>query len=87
MTITGAVIKNIIRKLLTGEDYRDDLNALIDAEFLQYIIEFFGRVVDAKLKDRKVAMHLATDVNGDGSVDVLDLVSVTEMFENTPTAP
>ena len=41
MTITGAVIKNIIRKLLAGEDYRAEIVALIDAEFLQYIIEFF----------------------------------------------
>ena len=52
MTITGVVIKNIIRKLLAGEDYRAEIVALIDAEFLQYIIEFFGRVVHTKLKNR-----------------------------------
>ncbi len=52
MTITGVVIKNIIRKLLAGEDYHAEIVALIDAEFLQYIIEFFGRVVHAKLKNR-----------------------------------
>ena len=52
MTITGVVIKNIIRKLLAGEDYRAEIVALIDAEFLQYIIEFFGHVVRTKLKNR-----------------------------------
>ena len=51
MIITGAVIKNIIRKLLAGEDYHAEIVALIDAEFLQYIIEFFGHVVHTKLKN------------------------------------
>ena len=56
MTITGVVIKNIIRKLLAAEDYRAEIVALIDAEFLQYVIEFFSRVVDAKLKNRSVTV-------------------------------
>ena len=56
MTITGIVIKNIIRKLLAGEDYRAEIVTLIDAEFLQYAIEFFSRVVDAKLKNRPVTI-------------------------------
>ena len=56
MTVTGAVIKNIIRKLLAGEDYRAEIVALIDAKFLQYVIEFFSRVVDAKLKNRSVTV-------------------------------
>ena len=56
MTITGAVIKNIIRKLLAGEDYRAEIVALLDATFLQYVIEFFGRVVDAKLKGHDVTV-------------------------------
>lgn len=54
MTLTGVVIKNIIRKLLAGEDYRAEVVALIDAEFLQYVIEFFRRVVDAKLRNESV---------------------------------
>lgn len=56
MTITGVVIKNIIRKLLAGEDYRVEVVALIDAEFLEYVIDFFRRVVDAKLKNRPVTI-------------------------------
>lgn len=56
MTITGVVIKNIIRKLLMAEDYRAEIVALIDAEFLQYVIEFFSRIIDAKLKNRSVTI-------------------------------
>jgi len=56
MTITGAVIKNMIRKLLAGEDYRAAIVAILDAEFLQYVIDFFGRVVEAKLKNDTVTV-------------------------------
>ncbi|MBI1801134.1 MAG: CfrBI family restriction endonuclease [Chloroflexi bacterium] len=56
MTLTDAVVKNIIRKLLTGEDYRGEIIALIDAEFLQYVIDFFRRIVDAKLKHKNVTI-------------------------------
>lgn len=50
MTITDQVAKNIIRKLLKGEDYRIEVVTLINAEFLQFAIDFFKRIVDAKLK-------------------------------------
>lgn len=56
MTLTGIVIKNIIRKLLSGEDYRAEIVALIDAEFLQYVIDFFKRIVEAKLKNESVTI-------------------------------
>ena len=54
MTIAGAVIKRIIRRLLAGQDYRAVIVEILDAEFLQYVIDFFGRVVDAKLKSQPV---------------------------------
>ena len=56
MTIPGVVIKKIIRRLLASEDYRVEIVKLIDDDFLQYVIKFFGRVVDAKLKDRPVTI-------------------------------
>lgn len=56
MTITGAVVKNIIRKLLTAEDYRSEVVALLNARFLEYVIDFFERVVSAKLKEKDVTV-------------------------------
>lgn len=53
MTLTEQVAKNIIRKLLKGEDYRIEIVALINAEFLQFAIGFFKRVVNAKLSSRE----------------------------------
>lgn len=51
MRITEQITKNIIRKLLKGEDYRIEIVTLIDAEFLQFAIDFFKKVVEAKLRN------------------------------------
>src|SRR3989338_8604847 len=54
MTITEQVAKSIIRKLLKGEDYRIEIVTLIDAQFLQFVVDFFKKVVDAKLKNQDI---------------------------------
>jgi hypothetical protein len=54
MTITEQVAKNIIKKLLKGEDYRIEIVTLINAEFLQFAVDFFKKVVDAKLKSKGI---------------------------------
>ena len=56
MTLTEQVTKKIILKLLKGEDYRIEIVSLINAEFLQYSIDFFKKIVDAKLKNEKVTI-------------------------------
>lgn len=56
MTLTDQVIKNIIRKLINGKDYRIEIVTLINAEFLQYAIDFFKKVVDAKLKSKDISI-------------------------------
>jgi hypothetical protein len=54
MRLTDIVVRNIITRLLHGEDYRGEILALINAEFLQYAVEFFGKVAQAKLKNDQV---------------------------------
>lgn len=56
MTITEEVTKNIIKRLLKGEDYRIEIVALINAEFLQFAIDFFKRIVEAKLKNKNITV-------------------------------
>jgi hypothetical protein len=56
MTITEQVAKNIIRKLLKGEDYRIEVITLINAGFLQFAIKFFKDIVDAKLKSKDITV-------------------------------
>ncbi len=54
MTLTEQVAKNIIRKLLKGDDYRIEIVTLINAEFLQFAIDFFKKIVDAKLQSKSI---------------------------------
>ncbi len=54
MTLTDVVKKNIIRHLINGRDYRGEIVTLINAEFLQYAVDFFRRVVEAKLRKQTV---------------------------------
>ena len=56
MTVTGIVIKNIIRKLLAGQNYRSEVLTLINAEFLQYVVDFFKRIAWAKLDNKEVTV-------------------------------
>jgi len=54
MTLTGHVAQNIIRKLFNGKDYRIEIVTLLNAEFLQFAIDFFKKIVDAKLKNQSI---------------------------------
>ncbi len=54
MTLTDIVIQKVIVRLLQGQDYRTEILALINASFLQYVIEFFGKVAEAKLKNQSI---------------------------------
>lgn len=56
MTLTESVAKNIIQKLIKGQDYRIEIVTLINAGFLQYAIDFFKKVIDAKLKNQGITV-------------------------------
>jgi len=56
MTITEQVARNIIRKLLSGEDYRIEIVTLINTEFSQFAIQFFKKIVDKKLNNQGVTV-------------------------------
>lgn len=55
MTLTDQVTKNIIRKLIRGQDYRIEIVTLINAQFLQFAIDFFKRVAFAKIKNENIS--------------------------------
>lgn len=56
MTITEQVAKSIIKKLLKGKDYRVEVVTLINSEFLQFAVNFFKKIVDAKLKSKDITI-------------------------------
>ena len=47
MTLTNQVIKNIVSHVIKSQDYRIEIVNLINAEFLQFVIDFFKKVVEA----------------------------------------
>jgi hypothetical protein len=54
MTLTDQVVKNIIKRLVKGQDYRIEVVALINAEFLQFAIDFFKKVIEAKFDNKDI---------------------------------
>ncbi len=54
MKITNIVIREIIRKLVKNEAYGTEVNNLLNAEFMQYAIEFFKKVATAKLNNQAI---------------------------------
>lgn len=53
--ITNYTLKNIIKKLLNGEDYRVEVVNLINETFLNYAIDFFKQVAIAKLENQNIS--------------------------------
>lgn len=56
MTLTDQVTKSIIKKLINGDDYRIEIVTLINAEFLQFSIDFFKEIAFAKLKNENISV-------------------------------
>ncbi|MDR0391237.1 MAG: CfrBI family restriction endonuclease [Planctomycetaceae bacterium] len=56
MTLTDHVVKNIIKRLIKSQDYRIEIVNLINAEFLQFVIDFFKKVTIAKLNSEDITI-------------------------------
>lgn len=56
MKITNQVTKNIIKRVIQSEDYRIEIVNLLNAEFLQFSLDFFKKVVAAKLNSENITI-------------------------------
>ncbi|WP_424946620.1 CfrBI family restriction endonuclease [Candidatus Spongiihabitans sp.] len=91
MTLTEQVAKNIIKKLFKGEDYRIEIVTLINAEFLQFAIDFFKKIVEAKLNNEEVTTdwYKSTFLNSElDKTDIainsgLNMKTIGNMFNST----
>jgi hypothetical protein len=54
MTLEQQVVKNILSRLIKGQDYRIEVINLINAKFLEFAINFFKKVVNAKLNNETI---------------------------------
>jgi len=90
MTLTQQVTKKIVKKLIQGEDYRIEIVTLINAEFLQFAIDFFKRVASAKLSNEDITVDwykkemLSTDLTSDEIAihSGLNRKTITNMFNS-----
>lgn len=61
MTLKTQVTKNIVYKVLNSQDYRIEIVNLINAEFLQFAIDFFKKIVNAKLNSKSITIDWYKD--------------------------
>ncbi|MDR0972628.1 MAG: CfrBI family restriction endonuclease [Prevotellaceae bacterium] len=57
MTLTDQIVKNIITRVIKSQDYRIEIVNLINAEFLQFAMDFFRKIVDAKLNSKDITIE------------------------------
>lgn len=56
MTLTDQITRNIITRVLKSQDYRIEIVNLLNAEFLQFAVNFFKQVVTAKLDSQNITI-------------------------------
>lgn len=56
MTLTDQIVKNIITRLIKSQDYRIEIVNLINAEFLQFAVDFFKKITYAKLDSKEITI-------------------------------
>tara|TARA_Y100000034_G_scaffold128857_1_gene184239 strand:+ start:223 stop:1146 length:924 start_codon:yes stop_codon:yes gene_type:complete len=54
--LSKQITKNVIKRLLKGKDYRIEIINQINEDFLKYVIDFFKKVVNAKLKNKNITV-------------------------------
>ncbi len=54
MRFNEIVIKQTIDKLISGKDYREEVINAINIEFLDFALEFFKKILNAKMNDTNI---------------------------------
>ena len=56
MTLQNLSIKSIVTRVIKGQDYRIEIVNIINAQFLQFAVEFFKEVAKAKLDSKDITL-------------------------------
>ncbi len=54
MTFEDDVIRSTVDKLIAGQDYREEVVNSINAVFFDFTIDFFKKIIEAKMEDRDI---------------------------------
>ena len=56
MELTPTIIREVIKRLIEGEDYRIEIVNTINSQFLNFTINFFKRIINAKIKNKDITV-------------------------------
>lgn len=56
MTFGEEAVKSAVSKLLSGNDYRDEVINAVNAQFFDFCIKFFREIIDAKYDGKNINM-------------------------------
>lgn len=81
MTLTDLAIKNIVTRVIKSMDYRIEIVNLINAEFLQFAVDFFRQIAFAKLnsEDITIEWYKRAFINSSG----LNKKTIGNMYRST----
>ena len=67
MKFEQIIIENTVEKLINGEDYRQEVINAINVSFLDFAIDFFKKIVEAKIDDKDINFdwYKANFINSD----------------------
>lgn len=51
MRFDSVIIQSVVAKLLQGDDYREEVINAINLEFLDFALDFFKAILEAKMQD------------------------------------
>lgn len=54
MKFNEIIIQQTIDKLISGKDYREEVINAINIEFLDFALEFFKKILNAKMNDTNI---------------------------------
>ncbi len=57
MRFDKIVIKQTVNKLISGKDYREEVINAINVEFLDFALEFFKKILQAKMNDTNINLN------------------------------
>ncbi len=57
MTFENEIVEKTIEKLINGQDYREEIVRSINAVFLDFTIDFFKKIVSAKINSEDITLN------------------------------
>ena len=85
MQLSQKATERIIWQLINGEDYRKGVLVLINADFLDYTIEFFRKIVEAKLRKQTITTDWYKSTFLDSELPSNDLIIHSGLNKKTIT--